>query len=81
MVPVTLVMGRYSAHVLLRGPDVRVRLQVGVGVVPHNMLLPPKERGHTNLHTRQMYRSSTPDAASQPTHLGCKRTCGRMPGP
>ena len=43
MVPATLVMGRHSAHILLRGPDVWVCLQIGVGVVPHNMLLPPQE--------------------------------------
>lgn len=54
MIPLALVVGRHSPHILLRGSDVRVRLQVGVRVVPHNVLLPPQERGDTNLRTQQL---------------------------
>lgn len=41
VVPVALVVGRHTAHILLGGPDVGIRLQVGVRVVPHDVLLPP----------------------------------------
>ena len=53
MVPLPLVMGRHSAHILLGGPDVRVCLQIGVRVVSHNVLLPPQERGHPDLRAQQ----------------------------
>ena len=43
MVPVAQVMRRHAAHILLGGPDVRVRLQICVRVMPHNVLLPPQE--------------------------------------
>ena len=43
VIPLALVMGRHAADILLGSPDVRIRLQVGVRVVPHDMLLPPQE--------------------------------------
>ena len=55
MVPVALVVGRHAAHVLIRRPDVRVDLQVGVAVVPNHVLLPPQEGGHANLQDQMQH--------------------------
>ena len=46
----SLMVWRHTAHVLRRGPDVRIDFQVGVGVMADNVLLPPQEGGHPNLY-------------------------------
>ena len=71
MVPLALVMGRDAAHVLIRCPDVRVGLQVGVRMMTNHMLLPPQKGGNPDLQARRHFAtiSHAHRVCKPPPHL------------